>query len=301
MLQDILDIPIDEIVISEKLSKDRYDQNSICGLSLAIKQEGLLNPITVVKVGDNRYRVVCGRRRYLACRHANFKTIKATVISDGENVEFLTVIDNIQRKDLSPIEEAEAYGELLRTKQISQSVLAKRMGKSQIYVSQKLRLLKLPDSVHILMRSKLLSEGHARQLLRLEDIIGNLVTTDFRESSYRPSEQERFKNWTEYYQDFFAWEYFSSTVQVLTERIDKFYFDLLISALDDFEFLDLAQKVIKERFNPKVKRREDAGFIGYYSNKYCTPAKVYNDEELEMLGYIGKETEDVEDVEEPNE
>lgn len=292
MSQDTIEIPIEQIKVNETLSPHRYDDVSIRELSSTIKRDGLLNPISVIKEGDGKYRVVCGRRRYLACKEARLKKIRATVISSKESAESFTIIENIQKQYLLPIEVAEAYAELLETRNISQSILAERIGKSQSYVAQKLRLLKLPFSVHVLMRQGSFSEGQARQLLRLNDIIGNLVTTEFKSSNHRISEQDRFKSWTEYYQDYYAWEYFTQTVQVLSERIDRFYFDLVIAASDCV--LDEVQTILKDRFKPKVKRDEDIKFLEYYISKYCTEEEIFScNEWLSAHVKIGELNEEV--------
>ncbi len=137
-------------------------------LARSIKSSGLIQPIVVRRMGDG-YQLVVGERRYLACKKLGWKKISAAVksLSDHE-MATTALIENLQRENLNIIEEANGYISLMKNFNLTQEVLAKRLGKSQSTIANKIRLLKLPGSVCQKLVEKGLSERHARALLRLE-------------------------------------------------------------------------------------------------------------------------------------
>ncbi len=148
--------------------KTFYD-HSLEELSQSIKEYGIIQPILVRKNGE-RYELIAGERRFRAAKLAGFDTIPAIVktLTDQETAE-IAIIENLQREDLSFMEEAEGYQVLMHTFGLTQEELARRVGKSQSTIANKLRLLKLPDSVRTEISQEFFTERHARALLKLPD------------------------------------------------------------------------------------------------------------------------------------
>lgn len=162
------DILIDLIDEDPTQPRKRFDDSKLRELADSMKANGLIVPILVRPV-DDRYLIVHGERRQRAAKLLDWATIPAEVREiDTEAARWVALVENIQRADLSPIEEATAYRAMLDNG-ITQTTLGERIGKRQSYIAQKLRLLKLPDTVQEAIANGAISEGHARQLLRLKD------------------------------------------------------------------------------------------------------------------------------------
>ena len=224
----IREIAIDNIKPNPKQPRQFIDQESLRQLAKSIEKKGLLEEI-LVRPKDDYFEIVHGERRWRACNLLGLKTIKAKIreLSDEETFE-LSLIENIQRENLLPIEEARAYKKLA-DKGKTHEEIAKRVDKSRTYVTQKLRILKLPIQVIRLLTDNKLSEGQVKQLLRLEDIIGtheNLKKADPVFVQVLNIGKHPFKSWVAYYQDYYAWHYSSRPVSELKDLIDKFYFDM---------------------------------------------------------------------------
>ncbi len=145
-----------------------FDEEKLLALAESIKNDGLLQPIVVRKDGDV-YRIVAGERRWRACRLAGLKEVAVTVIdADDKRVSTLALIENLQREDLNPIEEAEGLGRLQSDYNMTQEEIATTVGRSRPAVANALRLLALPEDVRSLVADGTLSAGHARTLLPLE-------------------------------------------------------------------------------------------------------------------------------------
>ena len=154
------------------------------GLAKSIESHGLQQPITVIAKADGRYELIAGERRLIACRSLGWATIPS-IIRDGDQA-ILALVENVQRENLSPIEEAEAFAELLERGETQQSI-ADKVGVTRSYVAQKVRLLELPAEARRLLLGETgsihgpISEGAARQLLRLNLLrkIGTAGDVDF--------------------------------------------------------------------------------------------------------------------------
>ena len=146
-----------------------FDEDKLKELAESIKEFGVLEPI-IIKKSIKGYEIVAGERRVKASRFAGLETIPAIIkeFSDEEMMQ-IAVLENIQREDLSPIEEAEAYANLVKSLGISQEELSRRIGKSRSYITNMIGLLKLPDSVKEDVINGMISMGHARVLSKLED------------------------------------------------------------------------------------------------------------------------------------
>ena len=162
-------IKISKIEPNRDQPRKNFDKEALEALSDSIKQHGVISPITVQKKGD-RYIIIAGERRWRAARMAGLTEIPAYVgdYSEREIAE-LSLIENIQREDLNPIEEAQAYKRLMTEFNLKQDEVAKRVSKSRSAITNTMRLLKLSEEVQKYLIDGTLSEGHARALLGTED------------------------------------------------------------------------------------------------------------------------------------
>lgn len=158
-------LPIASIVTNPDQPRKSFDETQLSELSDSIKQNGVLQPILVRKKGD-MYEIVAGERRYQASKLAGLKEIPAIVrdIDDAEVFQ-LALIENLQRSDLTPIEEARGYRQLLDTKGLTQEGLAKILSKSRSAIANTLRLMDLPQEVQDMMEVGQITAGHARAIL----------------------------------------------------------------------------------------------------------------------------------------
>lgn len=163
----LLSLPLAEIEPNRNQPRKYFDEKALDDLSDSIAEYGLIQPITVRKISGG-YELISGERRYRAAQLVGLKTIPAYIVDAGEDKSaIMSLLENLQREDLSFFEIAESYRNLIRSQGITQTELAERVGKSQSSVANKLRLLNLPPLVKKLIRDYNLSERHARALLAL--------------------------------------------------------------------------------------------------------------------------------------
>lgn len=162
------ELSLEVVVPSPSQPRRHFDEARLSELAESIKQVGLLQPI-LVRPRGGKFEVVHGERRYRACKMAGKETIRAEIrdLSDREVVE-IQLIENLQRENLNPMEEAETFRCLVEDFGHTHEEVGKRIGKSREYVTNKLRLLKLPSEVQRKVRKGFLSEGHAKAILSLE-------------------------------------------------------------------------------------------------------------------------------------
>ena len=165
----VLLLPLSKVEPREGQPRMLFDEDALAELSESIRLHGVLQPILVVDRGGH-YEIVAGERRWRAAKQAGLTKIPA-IVQDFKDSELheLALIENIQREDLNPIEEALAYRQLLEEYGIKQEELASRVSKSRTAVTNSLRLLKLDERVQAMVMDGSLSEGHARSLLSLPD------------------------------------------------------------------------------------------------------------------------------------
>lgn len=163
-------LKISEIEPNRSQPRKDFDENSLSDLAQSISQHGLLQPLLVRPLPIGGYQIVAGERRYRACRMAGLTEVPVTIreLSDTETME-LALIENLQREDLSPIEEALGYEALIDEHGFSQEEVATSVGKSRPAIANSLRILKLPDSVLEYVKQDKISAGHARALLMLDN------------------------------------------------------------------------------------------------------------------------------------
>lgn len=166
----VVEIPVAAIVPNQYQPRKVFDQTEIQELAQTISEHGLLQPIVVREFRPGEYEIIAGERRFRAVKLLEWEKIPAIVekMSDAESAS-LALIENLQRAQLSPVEEAQAYKQLMEFNNLTQAALAKGMGKSQSFVANKLRLLKLIKPVQNAILDGRITERHGRALLGLDE------------------------------------------------------------------------------------------------------------------------------------
>ena len=169
MEDKILQIPIEDIIPNRFQPRLTFDDQALQELASSIKQHGIIQPLVLRKLGD-KYEIIAGERRYKASQMAGLTTVPAVIsnIDDDKSAE-VALIENIQRKNLTAIEEAKSYKNLLDRGYLTQEQLAEKLGVSQSTIANKLRLLNLADEVQDALLNEKISERHARALLTIKD------------------------------------------------------------------------------------------------------------------------------------
>lgn len=165
--QSILQVPIDEIIPNRFQPRLNFDDRGLEELASSIKQHGIIQPLVLRRVND-KYEIIAGERRYKAATMAGLTKVPAVIadVDDNKSAE-VAIVENVQRRDLSAIEEARSYKNLLDKGYLTQAELAKKMGLSQSAIANKLRLLNLDEEVQQALMENKISERHARSLLVL--------------------------------------------------------------------------------------------------------------------------------------
>ena len=169
MNREIVEIQIEDIVPNRFQPRLTFDVEALNELANSIKEHGIIQPLVVRRLND-KYEIIAGERRYKAATLVGMKKVPCVVmeLTDNESAE-VAVIENIQRKEMTPLEEAKAFKKILDKGYLTQDELAKRMGKSQSSIANKLRLLNLDEVVQDAVLDGKISERHARSLLKIED------------------------------------------------------------------------------------------------------------------------------------
>ena len=169
MDKEIIEVSLDDIIPNRFQPRLAFDEQALNELAKSIRQHGIIQPLVLRKIGD-KYEIIAGERRYKASYIAGLSKVPAVIINldDNESAE-VAIVENIQRKNLSPIEEAKSYKKLLDRGYLTQDQLATRMGKTQATISNKLRLLNLAEEVQDALLNNRISERHARSLLKIDD------------------------------------------------------------------------------------------------------------------------------------
>lgn len=169
--KESINISVDNIMPNRYQPRKNFNEAALQELADSIKEKGVIQPIIVTELGGGRYELVAGERRLRASKLAGMKDIPALIrnFTDNERLE-IALIENIQREELNPIEEALAYKEIMEKLSVSQEEMARRVGKNRSSVANTLRLLKLPEQVREQVAGGEISEGHARAILSLNDM-----------------------------------------------------------------------------------------------------------------------------------
>ena len=169
-------IPVEQIKPGSWQARKNFDSNDLEDLSNSIKSKGILSPILVTQSNDKNessYDLIAGERRWRAAQMAKIHEVPCIVINDvdANSASVMSLIENIQRKDLNAIEEAQGLNELINQHNYTQENTGKIVGKSRVYITNSLRLLKLPEKILSLIKDNKLSAGHARLLIGREDAL----------------------------------------------------------------------------------------------------------------------------------
>jgi ParB family chromosome partitioning protein len=167
---ELAHVPVDQIHPNAKQPRKHFDDEAVSGLAESIRAQGLIQPVVVRPRLEGGYELIAGERRWRAAREAGVVTVPAVVRdADDRDTLLLGLVENVAREDLSPVEEGRGYAVLIDEFGLSLAEVAERVGKSKPTVSNRIRLLELPDDVLELLNRNELSEGHARALLSVPD------------------------------------------------------------------------------------------------------------------------------------
>ncbi|AKO94898.1 nucleoid occlusion protein [Priestia filamentosa] len=166
---EVKELPVSQISPNRYQPRTIFQENKIEELAQTIRTHGIIQPIIVRKMTEGQFEIIAGERRWRAVQSLGWVTIPAIVkqFNDTETAS-VALIENLQREELTPIEEAVAYAKLIELHNLTQEALAQRLGKGQSTIANKLRLLKLPEEVQDSIRQKLITERHARALISLK-------------------------------------------------------------------------------------------------------------------------------------
>ena len=167
----VLELPVGDIEPNPHQPRLDFDDQGLRELADSIREKGIIQPLAVNRTSPNSYHLILGERRLRAARLVGLETVPAIVheIDSAQELIELALIENIQREDLNPVEEAEAYRALIDTCLLTQEQIASRVGKDRSTVANALRLLRLPEEVQEMLRAGELQMGHARALVSLEE------------------------------------------------------------------------------------------------------------------------------------
>ncbi|HOV80145.1 MAG TPA: ParB/RepB/Spo0J family partition protein [Bacillota bacterium] len=168
--EKLREIDIGQIRPSAGQARKKFDEEKLDELAASIKEHGVVQPVVVRPLQEGGFELVAGERRLRACKLLGYRKIPA-VVKDCEDLEAVAVslIENIQREDLNPIEEAAAYSQLMKNYGLTQEELSSRVGKSRPFIANMVRLLGLPEEIKEMLAGGRLSAGHARALLAIKD------------------------------------------------------------------------------------------------------------------------------------
>jgi ParB family chromosome partitioning protein len=166
----LMEVPLGDIEPNRHQPRNVFDEETLASLAASIRELGVLQPVLVRPMGDDRYELIAGERRWRAAKRAGLQTIPALVrqVSELGSVE-QALVENLHRQDLNPLEEAAAYQQLIEDFNLTHDDVATRVGKSRAAVSNTLRLFQLPPTIQRLVGENQLSAGHARALLGTPD------------------------------------------------------------------------------------------------------------------------------------
>lgn len=260
MISNIINIDVNKIIPNKNQPRKIFDDKALEELSLSIKNYGIIQPITVRKIYDDIYEIVAGERRFKAVKLLNMETIPAVVIEvKEEESAAMALIENLQREDLDFIEEAMAFERLIEDFDLNQTQLAEKLGKSQSTIANKMRILKLPDSVKKKLREGNLSERHARALLKIDDeelllsIVEKVINKELNvneteklvNSIAEDINQKKMKD-KRYVRNFINYKIYINTIKNAFNEIVKTGIDAKFEQDESEEFIEIKVKIPKK-------------------------------------------------------
>lgn len=166
----VLEVDIERIIPNKNQPRKIFDDNSLNELAASIKEHGVIQPIIVQRNGDGSFTIIAGERRWRACGRAGLSKVPCIVKeSDKAETLMISLIENIQREDLNPMETAFAYQMLIDEFDLKQEEVARKVGKDRTTVTNFIRLLKLPEQITALIKDTRLSMGHAKVIMSIDD------------------------------------------------------------------------------------------------------------------------------------
>jgi len=164
----VQEVAVDQIIPNPRQPRTHFNADELGELADSIREHGIIQPLIISLNGDGQYTLIAGERRLIAARQAKLENVPVVIreVSDQQQLEW-ALIENVQRADLSPLEEAEAYHQLTDEFGLSHAAIAKQVGKSRVAITNTLRLRKLSERIKAALVDKLITEGHARALLGL--------------------------------------------------------------------------------------------------------------------------------------
>ena len=166
----INEIEVSQIEANPWQPRTRFDEERLTELASSIREIGIIQPLTLRKIDNNRYQLIAGERRFRAAKLAGLTRVPAYIrVADDDTMLEMALVENIQREDLDPIEVAISYQRLIDECQLTQESMSERVGKKRSTIANYLRLLKLPAEIQLGLREKQISMGHARALVNVED------------------------------------------------------------------------------------------------------------------------------------
>ena len=208
----LVEIDINQIIANPYQPRTTFDKDSLTELSQSILENGLIQPIVVRESMNGKYEIVAGERRFKAANMAGYQKVPCIVqeYTDLQSAQ-IALIENIQRENLSPIEEAEAFQTLIAMTGMTQQELALKVGKRQSTIANKLRLLKLPESVKEALKEKKMTERHARAMLSVTD---QRVIDEITKKGYK------YFDWNQESGDAKSWYTLTSVMNSSLEGVD---------------------------------------------------------------------------------
>ncbi len=175
------ELKIVDIIPNKNQPRENISPEELNELIKSVKEEGILQPILVKEIADGKYEIIAGERRYIAAQRAGLKTIPAVIKKNISSIDQhkLALIENIQRQNLNPIEEAKAYQKLMEGYNYTQEQLAEKLGKNRASIANSLRLLKLPENIQKYLITGELQPGHAKVLLSINDVSKQKTLAEF--------------------------------------------------------------------------------------------------------------------------
>lgn len=169
-VENVEQVAIDLIVPNQYQPRTVFSEEKIEELARTIHTHGVIQPIVIRTAGEGQYEIIAGERRYRAMKSLGWTEVPAIIRElDDKETASIALIENLQREELTPIEEAYAYEKLLELHALTQEALAQRLGKGQSTIANKIRLLKLPEAIQTAIMDKKITERHARALIALKD------------------------------------------------------------------------------------------------------------------------------------
>lgn len=255
---DLIHLNVDDILPNPDQPRRLFDEDKLKELSESIKNVGIIEPVVVYEK-EGKYCLIAGERRWRASKLAGFPSVPAVIKNDNKNNGLeMMLIENIQREDLSPIEEATSYQIILERKNITQEKLAKFVGKSRVYITNLLRILKLPLEIKEGIEQQVISVGHAKVLVGLNKVDQHSLFKKITQQNLSVREVEKI-------------------VQKIQAKHQEKKINSKEKPLQPNAHIQDLENKIRDRFKTKISIKESEEGIGKIEVNY------YNYEDLEII------------------